>query len=228
MGKPSHVAALDPVADLQRRLARHRTSVPACVRTWWRDHELGHHPATVGKRIALALIEQRSGDAKLAGIVVLEQQLADQLRTADLAAFARLFEAGDIAELALADAFGRRVLARVLDRGTDAAHGLVRWGAADTCAQRRAACLGFATHAGLVGPALATCATVVWSHERADQQAVALVLRAFAAAEPARVEAFFRRHARLMTREAARTAVAPLTNRGELLAHHKRATTLRR
>jgi hypothetical protein len=45
---------------------------------------------------------------------------------------------------------------------------------------------------------------------------------------PARVEAFVRRHALLMSKECARHAVAkfPAALRRELLAYHKRATSL--
>src|SRR3954471_8656331 len=101
MGK----AALDPVADLKRRLARAgaprgRASIPAIrkvIGTWWTEHDLGAHPAPVGKRIAYALIEQPLAEHKLAGILVLNEPLADQLRPTDLGAFVRLFAAGHLA-----------------------------------------------------------------------------------------------------------------------------------
>jgi 3-methyladenine DNA glycosylase AlkD len=70
----------------------------------------------------------------------------------------------------------------------------------------------------------------VWSSEPFDQSAVGWVLRELSRAEPARVEAFYRRHAQLMSKECARHAVAkfPAAQRAELLAHHRRATSLRR
>jgi hypothetical protein len=73
------------------------------------------------------------------------------------------------------------------------------------------------------------CGTVVWSHERSDQTAVGWVLRELSCAEPGRVEMFFRRYALLMTKECARSAVSKLRPdlRVELLALHKRATSLR-
>ena len=70
----------------------------------------------------------------------------------------------------------------------------------------------------------------MWSHERYDQTAVGWILRELSRAEPVRVEQFFRRHALLMSRECARFALArlPAELRSELLAHHKRATSLPR
>ncbi len=239
-------APLDPVADLRRRLARlGRGPLPlakirACVRTWWRDHELDDHPATVGKRIAVVLIEQRSAAHKLAGILVLEQ-LADQLRAPDVTAFARLFGGDHLAAFDVVDRFATCVLGAMLEGSSvqvDVAHALASWRSAETGWQRRAACVAFARIAangnssipGLASMILALCAAVVWSIERCDQTAVGWVLRELARVEPERVETFVLRHARLMSRECARLAVTtlPTDRRTELLAHHTRATTLRR
>jgi len=245
MGNPA--TPMDPVADLKVRLARERgtesvqiTKVRTCVRTWWNDHGLGEHPAAVGKRVALALIEQPLIEAKLAGILVL-QDLGSQLRSSDLTAFARLFASGHLADGNVVDWFIMRVLVTLLDRPPgrrDVARALAQWRGAETIWQRRAACLAFIKLApggdralpGLTDHVLAICGTVVWSHERYDQTAVGCVLRELARAEPVRVEAFFRRHALLMSKECARHAVAklPAPLRTELLAHHKRATSLRR
>src|SRR5688572_20750071 len=124
MGKPR--MPLDPVADLKRRLARaasdrarafwtrhlrgaakHRgvplAQVRSCTHRWWGDHELAQHPAAVGKRIALALIEQPMTEDKLAGIVVLQEVLGEQLRAADLPTFARLFARGNLADATVVD-----------------------------------------------------------------------------------------------------------------------------
>lgn len=241
MGKPR--VPLDPVADLKRRLARQRgasiAKVRSCVRTWWTDHDFNNCPATVGKRIALVLIEQRMTDDKLAGIAILEDLV--ELRVTDLPAFARLFEDGHLADIVIVDWFTAKVLVTMLARSAgrgDVARQLARWRDADTTWQRRAACLAFvelahrgdAALAGLVDLALSICATVVWSHEAADQTAVGVLLRELSRAEPARVAAFFRRHARLMSKACARAAVSRLATaqRTELLAHHRRATSLRR
>ncbi len=239
-------APIDPVADLRRRLARiGRGALPlgkiqTCVRTWWRDHELDDHPATVGKRIAIVLIEQRSAVHKLAGILVLEK-LGDQLRAADVTAFARLFHGDHLAAFDVVDRFATCVLGAMLEHESaqaDVAHALASWRSAETGWQRRAACVAFTRIAangnssvpGLASVILAMCSTVVWSIECCDQTAVGWVLRELARVESDRVEAFVVRHARLMSRECARLAITtlPTDRRTELLAHHTRATTLRR
>jgi 3-methyladenine DNA glycosylase AlkD len=233
---------LDPVADLQSRLARvPLQKLRGCVRTWWGDHGFAEHPAAVGKRVALALIEQPKQPAKLAGIFVLHEQLGTQLRASDLAAFAQLFAKGHLADWTVVDSFIMKVLVTLLERGPgrrEVVRALVSWRGVENIWQRRAACLAFvklasqgdAALAGLVDQVLVICRTVVWSHERHDQNAVGCVLRELACADPARVEAFVRRHAPLMSKECARHACSkfPAALRGELLAHHKRATTLRR
>ena len=165
----------------------------------------------------------------------------EHLRPADLAAIDRLFRAGLLADLAQVDWLATEVLGAVLvrtKRRAELARGLAAWRDAESAWQRRAACLALAELAaggdavlpGLCALALGVCAVVVWSPDRLDQTAVARLLRELSRAEPARVEAWFRRWARLMSREGARAAVArlPAARRQELLAHHRRATTLRR
>jgi len=242
MGKPR--VPIDPVADLTRRLARASgppaARVRVCLRGWWDEHGLAEHPGAVGKRIALALLEQPALESKLAGIAVLHE-LAAQLRASDLPTFARLFVRGNLADWKVVDQFGVKILATLLERGpgrSEAARAIAQWRAAETIWQRRAACVAFTRLAatgetvlpGLPEIVLTVCATVVWSHERYDQSAVGWVLRELSRAEPARVAQFFRKHALLMSKECARTAVAkyPPDLRAELLAHHKRATSLAR
>lgn len=258
------MVARDPVADLKRRLARESTeparafwtrylrgvarfrgvpmsAVRRVVRRWWADHGLSEHPATVGKRIALVLIEQPMTEDKLAGILVLQELIGDQLRAADLPSFAKLFAAGHLADWNVVDWFCMKVLATLLDREpgrAEVVRALASWRGADTIWQRRASCISFAKLAprgdaavpGLTSTILTVCATVVWSNERFDQTAVGWVLRELSRADPTRVEVFFRRHARFMSKECARYAVAklPEDRRTALLAHHKRATTLPR
>jgi 3-methyladenine DNA glycosylase AlkD len=230
-------APLDPVADLHRRLARRAGK--ATVHRWWDDHGLAAHPAAVGKRIALALIEQRGAEDKLAGVVVLHELLGDQLRTADLASFERLFAQSHLEDGAIVDAFGVQVLGtlllRVRGRG-DVARVLVTWRNADSPWQRRAACAALtalAPHGDGALPGLAqlifqVCASIVWSPDRIDQTAVGWLLRELSRGEPTRVEAFVRRHARFMSRECVRLAVEKLARKKDLLDHWKRATSLGR
>jgi len=256
----ARTVSIDPVADLRVRLARESTDqakgfwtrylkgvgsfhgvpmakVRSCVRTWWTEHGLDVHPASVGKRVALALIEQPIVEEKLAGILVLQDLLGSHLRATDLPEFSRLFAAGHLAEWNVVDWFVMKVLVTLLDRPQgrrDVMRAIAQWRGADTVWQRRAACLAFVKLAPQGGEAvtehvLSICATVVWSIERHDQTAVGSVLRELSRAEPARVEAFVRRHALLMSREGVRLAVAklPAGKRSVLLAHHKRATSLR-
>lgn len=232
-------APMDPVADLRKRLARRPGAGGALIRAWWADHGLAAHPAAVGKRVALALIEQRAAAAKLAGIQVLSGLLGDQLRAADLAAFERLFAGGHLGDGALVDAFGVQVLGTLLQRvrgRAEICRALATWRNAETPWQRRAACAALTTLAPLGDTALpglaqlifTMCSAIVWSPERADQTAVGWLVRELSRAEPTRVEAFVRRHARFMSRECVRLAVEKLANKHELLAAWKRATTLRR
>lgn len=242
MGKPR--LALDPVADLARRLARRpslaRSALRACVLAWWGDQALGEHPSTVGKRVALALLEHPRRDAKLAGVLVLTELFAEHLRTADLASFERLLASGALADAVLVDELAIDVLGamllRVRGRG-EVARVLASWRDGATVWQRRAACVAFTVLApqgeaalpGLVPLLFSICSTVVWSPERLDQTAVGWLLRELSRADPASVEAFFSRHARFMSRECARQAIEcfPSPRRQELLADWKRATTIR-
>lgn len=250
---------LDPLADLKRRVGGESTDrararafwsrylreaapmarIRACVQQWSADHALAAHPPAVVRQIALALIAEPTTEDKLAGILVLQDVLGDQLRATDLPAFAQLFAAGHLAAGRVVDWFCTKVLAMMLERAparAEIARALAGWRTAETTWQRRAACVAFtrlaprgeAALAGLVDLVLEVCATVVWSNERFDQTAVGWVLRELSRAEPVRVERFFRRYARLMSRECARCVVArlPEARRGELLAQHKRATSL--
>jgi 3-methyladenine DNA glycosylase AlkD len=237
--------ALDPLADLRRRLGRGPTRITApgkirtVVRAWWRDHALADHPATVGKRIAFALIEQRLVEHKLAGISILQDQLGEHLRSTDIVGFARLFATGHLADWPIVDAFCAKVLATLLERDAgrpDVIYALAQWRSADTAWQRSAACVAFgslaprgdAVEPGLSEAILAICASIVWSVDEIDQRAVGWILRELSRAEPDRVEGFFIRYARFMSKACARLAVARYSpaRRGALLAHHKNATTI--
>jgi 3-methyladenine DNA glycosylase AlkD len=230
----------DPIADLRRRLARCAPrSRRACVRTWWREHGLVEHPAAVGKRVAIALIERDQLELQRAGVLVLHELLADHLRAADVSAFAQLFARGHLVDEDLVDAFAVKVLGTMLHRvrgRAEVARELAAWRDGETPAQRRAALVAFtalapqgdAALAGLTQLVFTMCSTVVWSPERGDQTAVGWLLRELSRAEPTRVEAFFRRHARFLSRAAARLAIERLSPARQqvLLAHWKRATTL--
>jgi 3-methyladenine DNA glycosylase AlkD len=240
MGKPAQ-SRHDPVADLKRRLRARDPSIKAvraCVRGWWTDHDFNNYPGAVTKGVALTLIAQRQPEHKLAGITVLHELLGDQLRVTDVAAFAQLFEDGHLSDHVVVDYFTSKVLVALLARAAgraDVAKQLATWRNADTIWQRRAGCLAFvalapACDAAILGVALEICATVLWSHERFDQTAVATLLCELSVAHPARVESFVRKHARLMSKACARKATSklPVSTQAALRAHHKRATSITR
>jgi hypothetical protein len=241
---PKPRLALDPVADLSRRVSRgpvSPTALRAIVARWWGEQGLAAHPAAVGKRVAVALLERRSSLAKQAGIILLCDLLADHLRASDLAAFGSLLGTGALADARLVDGFGVKVLGTMLLRvrgRADVARALALWRDTDTTWQRRAACAAFTVVApqgdaalpGLAQLIFTICSTVLWSPERLDQTAVSWLLRELSRAEPTRVEGFYRRHARFMSLPCARQAIEklPAARQRELLAHWRRATTLSR
>ncbi|HEY5950366.1 MAG TPA: DNA alkylation repair protein [Kofleriaceae bacterium] len=238
--------ALDPVADLSRRLVRIAArpgpgGQRACVARWWTEHGFHEHPAAVGKRVALGLLEHKRPATKRAGVVVLHELLADHLRTSDLVDFEALFARGALAEASIVDWFGVKVLGTLLHRvrgRAEAARALVQWRNAESMWQRRAACVAFTALApqgdaalpNLAQQIFMVCSSVVWSPDGVDQTAVGWLLRELSRAEPTRVEAFVRRHARFMSRECVRQAIEklPAVRQQDLLAHWKRATTLAR
>lgn len=238
---------LDPVADLRRRFAarprapRDSRMLRRTVQRWWTEQGLAEHPASVGKRVALALIEQSGTEDKQAGVLVLAELLADELRLADLTSFAGLFEAGRLVDGTVVDAFAVKVLGTLLGRvrgRQEVARSLAQWRHAESAWQRRAVCVAFTSLAphgdeaitGFTQLAFTVCSTIVWSPDRIDQTGVGWLLRELSRAEPTRVEAFVRRHARFMSREAIRQSIEklPAARQADLLAHWKRATTLRR
>lgn len=232
MGRTRFRTDLDPVADLIGRISRGQRRA---VQTWWADHELAAHPATVGKRIAFALLAQPSTATKRAGIVILGELLGDQLRAHDLPVIAHLFVDGHLADPKIASAVATGVLGALLAR--EAGRGaivraLLEWRYGEA-AQRRAACVAFeriAQEPGHEAACLELCATIVWSHLAEDQAGVAAVLSQLATREPVRVAAFLQRYARFMSRSCITRACAalPVASRTALLANWKRATTIRR
>lgn len=251
MGRAQRVAkklrVLDPVADLKRRLAREELASLAKIRritrAWWKHHGFAEQIATagtaeVGKRVGIILIKQRPEGAKRAGIIVLGELVGDQLHSLDLGALGSLLEDGHLAQPALVEAFSVRVLAKLLEREEVRArtiYDLAQWRHSEKAWQRHAMCLAFLelaprarSIAGLTEMILAICASVVWSIDPIDQSAVGWILRDLSRVEADRVEGFFIRYCRFMSKACARMAVSAYSpaRRGELLAHHRRATTI--
>lgn len=242
--------ALDPVADLKRRLAKEGlpasfAKVRRITRAWWKQHGFAEQIASagtaeVGKRIGTILIAQTMAESKRAGIVVLGELVGDHLHSLDLAALGALLRDGHLAQPALVEAFAVRVLAKLLEREDTRArtiYDLSQWRHAERPWQRHAMCLAFLEIvprakqiAGLTEMVLAICASVVWSIDEIDQRAVGAILRELSSAKPDDVETFFLRYARFMSKACARAAVSRYApaRRVALLAHHRRATTLTR
>lgn len=236
--------AVDPIADLRRRLARTPRAVRRVTRAWWSEHGFADQIASagsaeVGKRVGMILLAQRSLDLKHAGMIVLGELLGEQLHDSDLGALGALLHDGHLAEAVVVTMFAKRVLGRMLAREDIRAstiYNLAQWRHAETAWQRSAMCLAFlglapraAEITGLVEMIFAICASVVWSIDPIDQQSVAVLLRELSRWSPDRVEEFFIRYCRFMSKACARTTVSRYSpaRRGELLAHHKRATTIR-
>ncbi|MFN0251634.1 MAG: DNA alkylation repair protein [Kofleriaceae bacterium] len=235
--------AADPVADLKRRIARAPRAIRRLTHAWWQDHGFAEQIASagtaeVGKRVGIILIKQRSEQLKRAGMVVLGELVGEHLHTLDLEAFGSLLHDGHIAEPALVEAFATRVLGKLLERSeirANTIYDLARWRHGERAWQRHAMCLAFLGLAprarevpGLTEMICAICASVVWSIDEIDQRAVGRLLRELSECEPDRVEEFFHRYCRFMSKACARTVVSRYApdRRDKLLAHHKRATTI--
>lgn len=251
MGRAHRVArrlrTLDPVADLKRRLRREGATTLSAIqrvtRAWWRQHGFPAQieaagTAEVGKRVGIILIGQRGDIVKRAGIVVLGVLVGEHLHNLDLGALGSLLHDGHLADSPLVEAFATRVLGRMLARDdirANAIYDIAQWRHAEKPWQRHAMCLAFTglaprakEIAGLTEIIFAICSSVVWSIDEIDQRAVGRILRDLSQSEPDRVEEFFIRYCRFMSKACARAAVSRYSpaRRGELLAHHKRATTI--
>jgi hypothetical protein len=255
MGRAQRVArklrALDPIADLRQRLFRGHLpaafpKVRRITRDWWKHHGFAEQIATagtaeVGKSVGIILMKQSAqpiAEARRAGIIVLGELVGEHLHSHDLPAFEALFRGGYLADPKMVEEFATRVLGRMLERDDIRAtviYELAQWRHAETRWQRYAMCLAFLELVprttkipGLAEMILAICACVVWSIDEIDQRAVGWILRDLSRIEANRVEVFFLRYARFMSKACARTAVSAYAaaRRSELLAYHKRATTL--
>ena len=198
-------------------------------------------PPTVGKRIALALIEQHGSADKLAGIFVLHELLGDHLRATDLAALRAAVRMPAISRTARSSMRSAcKVLGTLLQRvrgRAEVARALATWRNADTPWQRRAACAAFTALAPHGDAALPGLAQLIFRCvPRSCGRPIGPIrprsagcLRELSRGEPTRVEAFVRRHARFMSRECARLAVEKLPRARRICSlHWKRATSLRR
>lgn len=185
------------------------------------------------KQLAVGLIRERFGEDKIAGILLLHEQVNGHLTAADLPWMAELFDSGAIADWNTCDWFAVKVLQALLARHSQsprAARAVAAWRRSGNVLRQRAACVALVSLArrgerafpGLSRLALATCASVVKRPERSAQTAVGWLLRELSRTERPAVSAFVRRNARLLSDEAMRCAVEKLLRdeRRELFALH--------
>jgi 3-methyladenine DNA glycosylase AlkD len=215
-------------------------AIREAVHRVWREHGLAAAPLAVRKRLALALLRERHGDDKLAGIVALAELLLADLDRGDLPALAALFDEGHVADWSTCDwlcvkVLGPFVLAARGDERRRRARAVAAWRTARDPWRRRAAAVAFVNLArqgercfpGLTDLVLAACDALSRSPERFHQTGAAWVLRELHAAEPERVLAFLAEHAPLMTPEAKRQALPrrPTARPSRSLTARRRAGT---
>ncbi len=151
------------------------------------------------RAIAFALLHEAHSEDKLAGIVLLQEQLIPQdaidYRT-DLPRFAAVFQAGAIADWSTCDWFCLRVLTTLVKReGEACVRAIAAWKDAENLWQRRASCIPFVSLAkqgdrlfpGFTDLIVEVGETVVRSDERFSQTAVGWLWRELWVAEPERV-----------------------------------------
>ncbi|HET9598665.1 MAG TPA: DNA alkylation repair protein, partial [Anaeromyxobacteraceae bacterium] len=73
-------------------------AIRAALHAWWRDHALDRLPLAARKRLALALLRERHGEDKLAGVLALAEILLPHLARADLRALAALLDEGHLSD----------------------------------------------------------------------------------------------------------------------------------
>lgn len=211
-------------------------SLRAAVHAWWLDDGPAALPKSRQKALALELFEGRFGEDKLAGTLVLNELLLDDLTLPDARRFGLLFECGQIADWNSCDWFCVKVLGPLVARdlpSRDTAELITSWREARSVWQRRAANVAFvnlaghgdANFAGFTRLMLETCSVTVRSGERFAQTGVGWLLRELADVEQAAVWAFTRENLTWMSREGVRYAVERMPRREQstLLEAHRQA-----
>jgi 3-methyladenine DNA glycosylase AlkD len=207
------------------------------VHAWW--HADG--PSTLSvrnqKELALGLFRGSFCEDKLAGTLVLQEILLDELALEDVKALGGLFDRELIADWNTCDWFCVKVLGNLIARELPSrrvAEEIASWRAARTLWQRRAANVAFvnlakrgdANFEGFTTLMLDTCVVTVRSEERFAQTGVGWLLRELATVDRARVLAFTEQHFEQMSREAVRSVVErmPKSEQARVLVNHKRAS----
>jgi 3-methyladenine DNA glycosylase AlkD len=188
-------------------------SIRKSVHTWWREDGPADLSLSEQKSLALQLFDGTPCEDKLAGTLVLEEILLNDLTKDDIDSFGAIFERGLIADWNTCDWFCVKVLGNLAARDfpspefTDA---ILDWRTAQSLWQRRASNVAFVNLAkrgdvnfeGFTHRMLETCAITVRSPERFAQTGVGWLLRELAEADRAVVLKFTRKHLSLLSREA--------------------------
>jgi 3-methyladenine DNA glycosylase AlkD len=207
--------------------------VREAVHGWWRDEGLDGLPVAAQTEAALRLFEEAPTEDKLAGVLALSEIVLPHLRAKNLAAFARLFAQGHIADWNLCDWFCVKVLGKMVehaDEPLELAEAISVWRTSEPLWQRRAACVAFVNHArhgdarvpGLAALILRNADALVRDPERFAQTGVGWVLRELSLADRAAVVAFAEEHAERLSREGMKYIVEkmPAADRKRLLDLH--------
>jgi 3-methyladenine DNA glycosylase AlkD len=211
-------------------------AIRKAVHVWW--YADGPSALKVGaqKELALRLFEGTFCEDKLAGTLVLQEILLDELTLQDVAALGGLFDRALIADWNTCDWFCVKVLGSLVARelpSREVADQIASWRTTRTLWQRRAANVAFvnvakrgdANFAGFTALMLETCAVTLRSEERFAQTGVGWLLRELAAADRTAVLAFARAHLAVMSREGVHYIVERMPNADQtrLLDEHKQA-----
>jgi 3-methyladenine DNA glycosylase AlkD len=170
--------------------------VKAITKEWYKS--IKSFSLTDQTAIAFALLEASYSEDKLAGIVLLQEQLIPQgaIEQTHLPRFAQVFQSGAIADWSTCDWFCMRVLNLLVKReGEACARAISTWKDAENLWQQRASCIPFVTLAkqgdeffpGFTDLLLTVGETVVRSEERFSQTAVGWLWRELWVGEPERV-----------------------------------------
>ncbi len=209
-------------------------SVRRAIHAWWHADGPSALAVPARKALALRLFDGMYGEDKLAGTLVLQELLLDQLTRGDVNAFGLLFERGAIADWNTCDWFCVKVLGNLIARelpSREISDEIAGWRTSRTLWQRRAANVAFvhlakrgeANFEGFTQLMLETCAVTVRSEERFAQTGVGWLLRELAEADRAAVLAFAEGHLQMISREAVRYIVErmPKNVQSNMVERHK-------
>lgn len=174
--------------------------------------------------VALDWLAQPWSEDNLAGVLLIAEHLAPALDDADVAALARPFEQGHIADWNVCDWMCVKAIHRYVTRAASApdrgrAEAIAAWRDAGSLWQRRAAVVSFvnvaargeANFAGFTDLLLEACAANIQVEDRFAHTGPGWALRELSAAEPERVRDFVDAHPEL-SREGRRMALARLAS----------------